>query len=90
MGGLSANAQAKTTLTVRIERDINVLDPAFRTGPQDANIFKSVYQRLIMQKPNSAETELDAASEIKQVSPTQIDFTLKPGQMFTDGFGEMK
>lgn len=91
MGGLSgaAQAQAKTTLTVRVERDINVLDPAFRTGPQDANVFKCVYQRLITQKTNSAETELDAASELKQVAPTLIEFTLKPGQMFTDGFGEM-
>jgi peptide/nickel transport system substrate-binding protein len=88
MGG-SALAQAKTAISVRIERDIGVLDPAYRTGPQDANVFKSVYQRLIMQKANSAEWELDAASEIKQVSPTRIDFTLKPNQMFTDNYGEM-
>ena len=26
---------------------------------------------------------------MKQVSPTLIEFTLKPGQMFTDGYGEM-
>jgi peptide/nickel transport system substrate-binding protein len=84
-----ARAQAKTAISIRIERDIGVLDPAYRTGPQDANVFKSVYQRLIMQKANSAEWELDAASELKQVSPTRIDFTLKPNQMFTDGFGEM-
>jgi peptide/nickel transport system substrate-binding protein len=91
LGGSSipALAQAKTSIAVRIERDIGSLDPAFRTGPQDANIFKSVYQRLIMQKANSPETELDAASEVKQVSPTLIEFTLKPNQMFTDGFGEM-
>ncbi|MCY7305257.1 MAG: ABC transporter substrate-binding protein, partial [Rhodoferax sp.] len=48
-----------------------------------------VYQRLMQPKPNSSEVELDAASEVKQVSPTIIDFKLKPGQMFTDGFGEM-
>jgi peptide/nickel transport system substrate-binding protein len=41
------------------------------------------------QKPNSSELELDAAAEVKQVSPTVIEFRLKPGQMFTDGFGEM-
>jgi peptide/nickel transport system substrate-binding protein len=83
-----ARAQAKV-LSIRINKDIGSLDPAFRTGPQDANIFKSVYQRLVMQKLNSAEMELDAASEVKQVSPTLIEFTLKPNQMFTDGFGEM-
>src|SRR5207342_1218780 len=30
-----------------------------------------------------------AAAEVKQTSPTTIDFRLKPNQMFTDGFGEM-
>lgn len=88
-GSLPALAQAKTSISVRIERDVTALDPAFRGGPHDANIFKSVYQRLIKQKDNSADTELDAASELKQVSPTLIEFTLKPGQMFTDGYGEM-
>ncbi len=85
----SAFAQTKTGLSVRVDRDIALLDPAFRTGPQEANILRCVMQRLVKQKPNSAETELDAAAEMKQVSPTQIDFVLKPGQMFTDGFGEM-
>ncbi|MFM9974390.1 MAG: ABC transporter substrate-binding protein [Beijerinckiaceae bacterium] len=87
--GNPVQAQTKTTLTVRIERDINVLDPAFRTGPQDGNVFRAVYQRLIAPKAGSTEIQLDAASELKQISPTQIDFTLKPNQMFTDGFGEM-
>ncbi|AMJ61726.1 ABC transporter substrate-binding protein [Bosea sp. PAMC 26642] len=87
--GRGALAQQKTSISVRIDRDVTALDPAFRGGPHDANIFKSVYQRLIKQKDNSAETELDAASELKQVSPTLIEFTLKPGQMFTDGYGEM-
>ena len=85
----AAFAQSKTGITVRVDRDIAVLDPAFRAGPPEANILRCVMQRLIMQKPNSAETELDAASALTQISPTQIDFTLKPGQMFTGGFGEM-
>lgn len=86
---ISAFAQVKSGLTVRIERDLAILDPAFRSGPHEGNVLRCVMQRLIKQKPNSTETELDAASELKQISPTQIDFTLKPGQMFTDGFGEL-
>ncbi len=82
-------AQAKTSISVRIERDITVLDPAFRGGPHDAQIIRSVFQRLISYKPSSEQTELDAASEVKQVSPTLIEFTLKPNQMFSDGYGEM-
>jgi peptide/nickel transport system substrate-binding protein len=89
LGAMPALAQVKTSIAVRIERDITVLDPAFRGGPHDANVIRCVYQRLIKQKDGSVETELDAAAELKQVSPTLIEFTLKPGQMFTDGFGEM-
>ncbi len=79
----------RTSITVRIDRDLAVLDPAHRTGPWDGNVMRVVYQRLMTQKPNSAELELDAAAEVKQVSPTVIEFRLKPGQMFTDGYGEM-
>ena len=79
----------RTNITVRIDRDLAVLDPAARTGPWDGNVIRCVQQRLMKQKPNSSELELDAAAEVKQVSPTVIEFRLKPGQMFTDGFGEM-
>jgi peptide/nickel transport system substrate-binding protein len=85
----SAQQGPRPSITVRVDRDLSVLDPAHRTGPWDGNVIRSVFQRLVKQKPNSAEIELDAASEIKQVSPTVIEFTLKPGQMFSDDFGEM-
>jgi peptide/nickel transport system substrate-binding protein len=84
-----AFAQAKTSIVVRIDRDIANLDPHFRAGPMDGNVIRSVFQRLMKQKAGSAELELDAASEVKQISPTVVEFTLKPNQMFTDGFGEM-
>ncbi len=84
-----AAAQGKTSIAVRVERDFVTFDPAFRSGPHDGNVARAVFQRLIAQKPNSVETELDAAAELKQVSPTTIEFTLKPGQAFTDGYGTM-
>jgi peptide/nickel transport system substrate-binding protein len=88
---LDAPAQTgpRSSITVRIDRELAVLDPAHRTGPWEGNVMRAVFQRLMRQKANSAELELDAAAEIRQVSPTVIDFRLKPGQMFTDGFGEM-
>jgi peptide/nickel transport system substrate-binding protein len=85
----TAVAQARSSVTVRIDRELVNFDPAYRTGPWDANVMRSVYQRLMKQKPNSAELELDAAAEVNQTSPTTVDFRLKPGQMFTDGFGAM-
>jgi len=82
-------AQAKSSIAVRLDRDPEVLDPAFRSGLQDGNIIRSVYQKLITYKAGTTEFENDAAAELKQVSPTVVEFRLKPGQMFTDGFGEM-
>ena len=76
-------------LTVRAAADFELIDPAHRRGPVDGNVMRVVYQRLMQPKPNSAEIELDAAAEMKQTSPTTIEFRLKPGLMFTDGFGEM-
>jgi len=88
----AAEAQAggpRQNIALRVERDPEVIDPAHRTGPHDGAIIRGVYQRLLRHRPNSSELENDAAAEITQVSPTMVDFRLKPGQMFTDGFGEM-
>jgi peptide/nickel transport system substrate-binding protein len=84
-----AGGATRPLLTVRAAADFELIDPAHRRGPVDGNVMRVVYQRLMQPKPNSAEIELDAAAEMKQTSPTTIEFRLKPGQMFTDGFGEM-
>jgi len=76
-------------ITVRVDREFDSLDPAYRRGPPEGNVMRAVFQRLMTQKPNSTDLEPDAAAEVKQVSPTIIDFRLKPGQMFSDGYGEM-
>jgi peptide/nickel transport system substrate-binding protein len=89
MRDAEAQSPPRSSIAVRVERDPEVIDPGFRTGPHDGNIIRVVYQRLIRHKANCGEMELDAAAEVTQTSPTLIDFRLKPGQMFTDGFGEM-
>ncbi len=90
-GSLEAQAQTgpRGNIVVRIDRELDSCDPAHRRGPVEGNIMRCVFQRLMMHKPNSTELELDAAAEMKQVSPTVIEFRLKPNQMFSDGFGEM-
>ena len=88
-GAYGQGTAPRTSITVRTDRDLANLDPAYRTGPWDANVTRSVFQRLMKQKPNSAELEYDAAEELKQISPTVYEFKLKPGQMFTDGYGEL-
>lgn len=84
-----ATAGPKPTITIRVDREFDSLDPSFRRGPVEGNVMRAIYQRLMTYKPGVAELELEAAAEIKQSSPTTIDFRLKPGQMFSDGFGEM-
>ena len=84
-----AQTAPKTAISVRVDRDFEVLDPAFRTGLQDGNIVRAVMQRLITVAPGSGTLTLDAAASVEQVSPTVVEFRLKPGQMFSDGFGEV-
>jgi peptide/nickel transport system substrate-binding protein len=88
-----AIAQAQSAggrvLNIRTNRPFDSFDPAFRGGAMDGNVCRVVYQRLLQYKAGSAELELDAAADIKQVSPTVIEFRLKTGQQFSDGFGEM-
>lgn len=76
-------------LVVRLDKDISNLDPAYRTGPVDANVIRAVHQALIRFKPGSLEWELDAAERIEQVSDTLIAFALKPGLKFTGGYGDL-
>ncbi|WP_041528107.1 ABC transporter substrate-binding protein [Paracoccus aminophilus] len=86
----------KTRLQIRTRRDLEVLDPAFRSGAEDATVCRAIYQNLFVYKPDQdgvpadkLEIELDAAASFEAISETEYRFTLKPGQMFTDGYGEM-
>ena len=84
-----AFAQSPSAISVRVDRDFEVLDPAFRTGLQDGNIVRAITQRLVSTGYNGFGPQFDAAAGIEMASPTEIEFTLKPGQKFTDGYGDM-
>src|SRR5687767_4982988 len=71
----SSIAQAsRERVVVRIDQDIQNMDPAFRIGVEDGNIIRTVCQRLVEFKPSVLEWELDAAEEITQESDTVISF----------------
>jgi peptide/nickel transport system substrate-binding protein len=89
LGWPSRAFAARERVVARMERDIQNLDPAFRTSTVEANILRAVQQRLVRFKPGSFEWEPDAAESIRQVSPTVIEFALRPGQAFTGGYGEL-
>ncbi len=83
-------ADGKKILKVRAYGDLRSMDPAFSQGVIDEEIQSCVYSKLIQYKPGREwGYELDAAESIEQESPTKIRFKLKPGIMFSDGFGEM-
>ena len=83
-----AQAPAHPTLAVRIDRQPEVLDPAFRTGVHEGNIVRVVGQQLVSMTPDGTAVP-NAAKELKQEDSTTYSFTLNEGQMFTDNYGEM-
>ena len=80
---------ARDSVVVRVERDIQNMDPANRVGSVEGNILRAVMRRLVMFKPGIYEWEPDAAETITQVDDKTIEFKLKPGIMFQQGYGEL-
>ena len=89
LGGSASAEAAKSQIAVRVRRDLTVIDPAFRTGLEDAQVIRAVYQNLITFKTGTTDIVMDAAESFERVSDTEFKFKLKPGQMFSDGYSEM-
>ena len=77
-------------LTIRAPGDISNVDPGFWQNTADLWVMDAVFPRLINFKPGSRwEWELYSAESISQRDATTIDFKLKPGSMWTNGYGEL-
>ncbi|MDJ0784642.1 MAG: ABC transporter substrate-binding protein [Desulfosarcinaceae bacterium] len=77
-------------LRIRNYSDILTLDPAFTKSKNEDIINECIQNKLISYKPGDEwGWQLMAAESMKQVDPTHIEFKLKPGIMFSNGFGEM-
>lgn len=77
-------------LSVRAPADISNIDPAFWQNTADLWVMDAIFPRLINFKPGSKwEWELYSAESIKARDAKTIDFKLKPGAMWTGGFGEV-
>lgn len=86
-------AWAAGTIKVRIDKDINSLDPGYMVGGSDIEVQKAVLPILV-------DYTYDAGGQLGwmpsiyvesfvQRDPTHLDFKLKPGFMWTNGFGEL-
>lgn len=77
-------------LRVRSYADLETTDPAHSTGVNDEEAGALVHSKLIQYRPGSEwGWQPDAAESIEQIDPLRIAFKLRPGIMFTGGFGEM-
>ncbi len=90
--GLSYSAN-KTNLTVRFDRDADSLDPGFYVGGHPNNdINWCCMPALAHYGPpggNSTWIPSPFVERIEQVDSTHIEFTLKQGLMWSNGFGEL-
>lgn len=84
-----ARAAGRSNPVIALDTDIGNLDPGNRVGTTEGNIIRSVCQTLVRFEPGKPSWANDAAKDIKQISDTEFDFELNPGQMFTGGYGEM-
>jgi peptide/nickel transport system substrate-binding protein len=83
-----ALSQDSKILRVRSYSDIQNLDPAYRKAAPEDDIMRNIFVGLAGMKAGSEwEWELDGASRLEQVDDTHIEFTLRDGLMWTDGFG---
>jgi peptide/nickel transport system substrate-binding protein len=83
-----AVSQDGKILRVRSYADIQNLDPAFRKGSPEDDIMRNIFVGLVTSKAGDEwGWELDGAESINQVDPTHIEFTLREGLTWSDGFG---
>src|SRR5262245_33388457 len=86
-----ARAQAKK-LTVRMDQDINILDPGYMVGGTEIEAQNAVLPSLV-----NLDLEADSytwkpsvyVEKFEQRDATHYDFTLKPGFKWSNGFGEL-
>jgi peptide/nickel transport system substrate-binding protein len=91
-GGLPAESWAvsRDQLHIRNYNDLVSLDPPFLISAADSVVGYALFQTLLRFKPNGTwDTEPDAAEFFEQKDDTHYAFRLKPGQIFSNGFGEM-
>lgn len=86
--GLSYAAEGDT-LIVRGASDIEILDPAFQNGLLEEEIGRCLFVSLnrLDDVREGVNWKPHAASELKQKSPTEIEFTLHDWLVWTGDFG---
>jgi peptide/nickel transport system substrate-binding protein len=88
--GRTASAAEGRILRVQNDEDVENLDPANRHGWYDELIMFAIYSGLCLYKPGKDWSwRLDAAETLIQTDPLAVEFALRPGLQWTNGFGEV-
>lgn len=88
---VTTGAQGERILNARLVRDIQILDPGYMIGAAEVTAQYAVLPRLA-QVPASDQWRWVPSAFVESIGhrdPLHIDFTLKPGLMWSDGFGEL-
>jgi peptide/nickel transport system substrate-binding protein len=88
-GAAAADAAANRRI-LRLQNDVDIqnLDPANRHGWYDELVMFAIYSSLCQYKAGDTwGWRLDAADRLVEVDPRTIEFRLKPGIRWTNGFG---
>lgn len=81
---------AADTLRMAVPSDPGYLDPAYWGSTVDQFLIDNLYPRLAKYVPGDEWTvELDAAKSVDLSDPQHIAFELKPGIMWSGGYGEL-
>jgi len=90
ISSIAWSADGKRVLRARGRADLDKLDPGFYQNSYNVDVMNCIYSKLIHYKPGREwDWELQAAESIEQIDETHIRFKLRPGLMFTGGYGEM-
>ncbi|MEM7173394.1 MAG: ABC transporter substrate-binding protein [Pseudomonadota bacterium] len=88
-----ALAQSENSLTVRFYGALDSLDPGYNVGGSpDNDVLWAINPALVHFGKKDGQLTYrpsDYVESITERDPTHIDFTLKPGFMWTNGFGEL-
>ena len=77
-------------LHIRNYSDVTSLDPPNSVSGAEGMIEEAIYQGLLQFSSNGTwALETDAAESFEKIDDTHYAFRLKPGQVFSNGFGEM-
>ncbi|WP_245198515.1 ABC transporter substrate-binding protein [Jiella mangrovi] len=84
LGSAATAAMAKETFTVDLVNEPSSLDPQKQWNPDSYYVYRNIFDNLVTRN-DAGEIVPQVASAWKQVSPTEMQFTIRGDIKFQDG-----